>query len=186
MVGTPDSEDEFQEVFCNVLDFYDVEYETEKTIPAPDTPGSGRRMDVYIPKTDTAIELKTATGNLETGVGQALNYTRSCKEALLILDGEDRDAYRADIHKTCQIAPAVHFAMVIPNRNPGRPGKAGFDVTTGARPDLFFEMKYNKEWDDDMIVVSTLIPGYRDYTSEIKRWNRPGNEQSLNEYTDDE
>jgi hypothetical protein len=180
------TEERFQEVFTGVLDHYNIQYETEKAIPAPDTPGSGRRMDVYIPKTDTAIELKTATGSLETGVGQALNYTRSCKEAILILDGEDREAYRPDIHKTCRIAPAVHFAMVIPNAHPGRrTSEAGFDVITDSRPDLFFEMKYNEEWDDDMIVVRELIPGYQDYTAQVNRWHRPGGEHSLNEYTDE-
>ncbi|ERG97693.1 MAG: hypothetical protein J07HQX50_01721 [Haloquadratum sp. J07HQX50] len=169
-------------MFTGVLDHYDIEYETEKCIPSPDTPGSGRRMDVHIPKTDTAIELKTASGNLETGIGQALNYTRSCKEAILILGGEDRDAYRPDIHKTCRIAPAMHFAMVIPNPQPQRLGKAGFHVMTDSRPDLFSEMKYNTKWDDDMIVVDQLTPGYQDYASQVNRWHRPGNEHSLNEY----
>jgi hypothetical protein len=180
-----EGEEQFREVFTAALDYYDVQYETEKSVPAPDTPGSGRRMDVYIPETDTAIELKTETGNLATGLGQALNYTRSCREAILILDGEARDAYRPDIHKTCRIAPAVHFAMVIPNANPGQRGKAGFDVVTDSRPDLFFEMKCNAQWDDEMIVVSPLVPGYQDYATQVNRWRRPGNEHSLSEYIND-
>lgn len=171
----------FQASFTNVLDHFEIEYEEEKRIPAPETPGSGAQIDVYIPKTDTAVELKTETGNLHTGVGQALNYTRSCKEAILILDGEDTDAYRPDIHKTCRIAPAVHFAMVIPADNPEQVTYS-FDVSTDSRPDLFFEMMFNEEWPDDMIVVRDLIPGYQDYAAKVSRWNRPGDEHSLNEF----
>lgn len=179
------SEAYFQEIFTDVLDYYGIEYEEEKPIPSPDTPGSGAQIDVYVPKTDTAIELKTATGDLHAGVGQALNYSRSCKESILILDGEDTDAYRPDIHKTCRIAPAVHFAMVIPAKNPQSAG-AGFDVSTDSRPDLFFEMMFNAEWPDDMIVVRDLIPGYQDYAAKVSRWNRPGNEHSLNEFGNDQ
>jgi hypothetical protein len=179
------SEKYFRESFTTVLDHYDIAYETEKPIPSPNTSNSAARMDIYIPKTDTAIELKSQKGDLDKGLGQALNYSRSCKEAILILDGEEREAYRPDVHKSCRIAPAVHFAMVIPNRNPGRGGKAGFDVVTDSRPDLFYEMKYNTEWDDDMIVIQQLSPGYQDYASKVNRWTRPGNEQSLNEFIDD-
>jgi hypothetical protein len=75
--------------------------------------------------------------------------------------------------------------MVIPNANPERQqGEAGFDVTTDSRPELFFEMKHNKEWGDDMITVRQLIPGYQDYTCQVNRWHRPGYEHSLNEYAD--
>lgn len=157
-------EKKFEQRIIRVLEYYDIEHETEKTVPSPDTPGRGRRMDLYIPKTDTAIELKMATGSLEKGVGQALNYTRSCKEAILILDGEATDAYRPDIHKTCQIAPAVHFAMLMPNPNPSAGGKAGFDIRTDSRPHLFFEMKHGADWseDDNMIAIDNLTPGYDD------------------------
>lgn len=156
------SKDCFQKLFSGVLDHYGIQHETEKKLPSSETSGRGRRIDVYVPETDTAIELKTSTGNLETGVGQALNYTRTCEEAILALYGDARDAYRPDIRKTCGVAPAVHFAMVIPNPDPGRPGQAGFEVKTDSRPDLFLQMQYNTELDDDMIAVEQLIPGYRD------------------------
>ena len=180
----PDSGSEaaFQEQFTAVLDHFEIEYEEEKAIPAPDTPGRGARIDVYLPKTDTAIELKAGSGDLHTGIGQALNYTRSCKEAILILDGEDRQAYRPDIHKTCRIAPAVHFAMVIPAANPDDVTYP-LDVSTDSRPDLFFEMMFNEEWPDDMIVMRELIPGYKDYADRVSQMSRPGGEHTLNEFT---
>lgn len=65
----PTTEANFQEQFTGVLDHFEIRYEEEKAISAPDTPGSGARIDVYIPKTETAIELKTGSGDLHTGVG---------------------------------------------------------------------------------------------------------------------
>lgn len=179
------SEEAFSAAFREVLDYYDIEYEAEKKVPSTDTDtrGTGRRMDIYIPKTDTAIELKGREGDLHAGIGRALNYTRSCKEAVLILDGEAREAYRSDIHKTCRIAPAVHFAMVIPNTNLRASGSgAGFDIRTDSRPDLFFEMLYNAEWNDDMAVIDQLTPEYLEPGE--RRFNRPTGEHNLNEFID--
>lgn len=174
------TESNFQDELINTLDHYNIEYRTEVSLAElGDSTGSTRRIDIYIPKTDTALELKGREGDLHAGVGQALNYTRVCKEAILVLDGEATDSYRQDIHRTCQIAPAVHFAMIIPNSNPSSSG-AGLDISTDSRPDLFYEMLYNVEWDDDMAVVKRLIPEYLDY--EEDRWSRPLGQHSLNEY----
>lgn len=174
------TESEFRDELINTLDYYNIKYQTEVSLAElGDSTGSTRRIDVYIPKTNTALELKGGQGDLHAGVGQALNYTRVCKEAILVLDGEATESYRQDIHRTCQIAPAVHFAMVIPNRNPSSSG-AGLDISTDSRPDLFYEMLYNAEWSDDVAVIKELIPEYLDY--EENRWNRPLGQHSLTEY----
>ena len=174
------TESEFRDALLHVLDYYEIEYQTEVSLTElGDSTGSSRKMDVYIPKTDTAIELKGKKGDLDRGMGQALNYTRVCKEAILMLDGEARDAYRQDVHRTCQIAPAVHFAMVIPNGSPSGSG-AGLDIRTDSRPDLFHEMLYGSEWSDDSAVIKPLIPEYLDY--EEKRWTRPLGDHSLSAY----
>lgn len=174
------TESEFRNELLGAFDYYNINYQTEVSLSElGDSTESTRRIDIYIPKTDTAIELKGRQGDLHAGVGQALNYTRVCKEAILVLDGEAINSYRQDIHKTCQIAPAVHFAMVIPNANPSGTG-AGLDISTDSRPDLFFEMLYNTEWSDDVAVIKQLIPEYIDH--ENSRWHRPLGQQSLAEY----
>ena len=179
-MSTDWSESDFSDHLLDVFDYYDIDYQTEVALEdLGDSTGSRRKIDIYIPKTDTAIELKGAKGDLERGLGQAMNYTRVCKEAILMLDGDATDSYRQDIHRTCQIAPAVHFAMVIPHSDPSRSG-AGLDVSTDSRPDLFHEMLYNEKWDDDMIVVSQLIPEYVDHQEE--RWTRPVGDQTLSGY----
>ncbi|WP_424014787.1 hypothetical protein ACOZ35_01835 [Halorubrum xinjiangense] len=179
-MSTDWSESDFSSHLLDVFDYYGIEYQTEVPLRnLGDSTGSRRKMDIYVLKTDTAIELKGAKGDLERGLGQAMNYTRVCKESILMLDGEAADQYRQDIHRTCQIAPAVHFSMVIPNGNPNGSG-AGLDVRTDSRPDLFHEMLYNEEWDDDIAVVKQLIPEYVDHQEE--RWARPVGDQTLSGY----
>jgi len=174
------TESEFRDALLHVFDYYEIEYQTEVSLTElGDSTGSSRKMDVYIPKTDTAIELKGKKGDLDRGVGQALNYTRVCKESILMLDGEAIDSYRQDVHRTCQIAPAVHFAMVIPNGSHSGSG-AGLDVRTDSRPDLFHEMLHNRDWDDDSAIVKPLIPEYLDH--EEKRWTQPLGDHSLSAY----
>lgn len=182
-MSTDWSESDFSDHILDVFDYYGIRYQTEVPLrELGDSTGSRRKMDIYVPKTDTAIELKGAKGDLERGLGQAMNYTRVCKESILMLDGEAADQYRQDIHRTCQIAPAVHFSMVIPNGNLSGSG-AGLDVRTDSRPDLFHEMLYNEEWDDNIAVVKQLIPEYVDHQE--NRWTRPVGDQSLSEYQQD-
>lgn len=179
-MSTDWSEADFRKYILKVFDYYDIEYRTEVSLDdLGDSTGSKRKMDIYIPKTDTAIELKGGKGDLDRGLGQTMNYTRVCKEAILMLDGEAGDTYRQDTHRTCQIAPGVHFAMVIPNSTPGGSGYA-LDVRTDSRPDLFHEMLYNEEWDDNIAVLKQLIPEYVDH--EEKRWTQPAGNQSLTGY----
>ena len=179
-MSTDWSESDLSDHILDVFDYYGIRYQTEVPLrELGDSTGSRRKMDIYIPKTDTAIELKGAKGDLERGLGQAMNYTRVCKESILMLDGEAAEQYRQDIHRTCQIAPAVHFSMVIPNENLSGSG-AGLDVRTDSRPDLFHDMLYNEEWDDDIAVVKQLIPEYVDHDEE--RWARPVGDQTLSGY----
>lgn len=176
------SESEFKSALLSAFDYYNIDYQTEVSLAElGDSTESSRRVDVHIPQTDTALELKGKNGDLHAGVGQALNYTRVCKEAILVLDGEAVDSYRQDIHRTCQIAPAVHFAMIIPNKNPTGT-ESGLDISTDSRPDLFREMLYNAEWDDNMAVVKQLIPEYLDYNENEGKRRRPLRQHSLNEY----
>lgn len=46
-------------------------------------------------------------------------------------------------------------------------------------------MKYNDEWDDDMIAVEQLIREYRDYATKVANWHPTGDNHSLNEYESD-
>jgi len=152
------SEEQFKQTLCGVFDHYDIEYETEKRLEKralPESHTHGSRIDVYVPATDTAIELK-ASGDQVRGVGQALNYTRFHKEAILMVDDEVGD-YRPDAHRTAAIAPGVHYALVIPNANPSG-SRAGLDVKNSSRPELFYEMAWNVEWDDRSIVLKALEP----------------------------
>lgn len=179
-MGTDWSESEFSDTLLGVFDYYDIGYRTEVPLDdLGDSTGSKRKMDVYIPNTDTAIELKGPNGDLDRGLGQAMNYTRVCKESILMLDGEARETYRLDTHRTCQIAPGVHFAMVIPSANPCGTG-SGLDVRTDSRADLFHEMLYNDEWDDDVAVLKQLIPECIPH--EERRWTLPAGNQSLTAY----
>jgi len=179
-MSTDWSESDFSKHILDVFDHHDIEYQTEVPLRSlGDSTRSESRIDIYIPKTDTAIELKGKKGDLERGLGQAMNYTRVCKEAIVMLDGEASNSYRQDIHRTCQIAPAVHFAMVIPNANPNT-SKADLDVRTDSRPDLFHKMLYGPEWSDDIAILKPLIPEYIDH--EEKRWTRSLGDQSLNAY----
>lgn len=153
------SEDEFREAFTDVLDFREIEYETEKMLPREHNQQSAQRarIDVYIPSTDTAIEIKRYDGQIR-GVGRALNYTRHHKEAILMLDAEavrDKGTYRVDAHRTARVAPAVYIAYLMPSPNPGGSG-ADLDVLHDGRPDFFWKMKYGREWPDQMAVFKPI------------------------------
>ena len=69
------SEAAFQEQFTAVLDHFEIEYEEEKAIPPPDTPGGEARIDVHIPKTDAAIELKAGAIEIDEPADRAQRET---------------------------------------------------------------------------------------------------------------
>jgi hypothetical protein len=161
------NESKYQELICNVLDCHDVEHKTEPTLSELDEKvSSSQRVDIYIEKTDTAIELKSRNGDLQKGIGQALNYTRACSESILMLDGEAKDDYDRGLHKTCQIAPNVHFAMLLPHPHPkvNIIGSRSYDldIETDSCADFFNEIRYGEDWPDRLAVITELIPGYCD------------------------
>ena len=65
-MSTDWSESNFSDHILDVFDYYNIEYQTEVPLrDLGDSTGSQRKIDIYIPKTDTAIELKGAKGDLE-------------------------------------------------------------------------------------------------------------------------
>lgn len=181
------SEDQFRESFTDVLDFRGIEYETEKMLRKEHYQQSDRRprIDVYIPSTDTAIEMKRYDGQIR-GVGQALNYTRHHKEAILMMDQEavrDKGAYRVDAHRTARVAPAVHIAYVMPNPNPGRGSRKDLDVLHDGRPDFFWKMKYGPEWPDRMAVFKGITPNEDRLEDASPHF---GHQETLNAYRGDD
>jgi len=113
-------EKHYQEAVCRVLDNCGVEYESEykfKTFGSQERRDSkiGRRCDIYIPKTDTAIELKKEPSL--RGVGQCVFYRRFCSEAILLVDGDpiNGNTLNPDVKAATEIVPNVTYATAIPN-----------------------------------------------------------------------
>jgi hypothetical protein len=58
-MSTDWSESDFSKHILDVFDHHDIEYQTEVPLRSlGDSTRSESRIDIYIPKTDTAIELK--------------------------------------------------------------------------------------------------------------------------------
>jgi len=107
------SEDTFTRCICKVIELAGVEYRREEAMPVSGSDGAPRRCDVYIPKTDTAIEVKTEASL--RGVGQCAYYLDHVSEAVLVADGDpagvgDTKAVRA----ACEKLDAVTYSLAIP------------------------------------------------------------------------
>jgi len=75
-------ESHFQEAIEHVLIKNRVKYKTEYCVNSNNTDGRRRRMDIYLPETDTAIELKLKA-NIR-GLGQCVKYANHHNEAVLL------------------------------------------------------------------------------------------------------
>ncbi len=73
------SEGNFQNLMVALLESSGMECLEEYSVGA-----TRRAMDLYLPETDTAIELKTESSQRK-GIGQALDYLQGCSESLLIV-----------------------------------------------------------------------------------------------------
>jgi len=104
-------EKHFQEAIEFVLEKNGVEFESEKKITEhTGKPTKGKRIDLYIPKTDTAIELKLEPN--ERGVGQAAYYATRHNESILL---SQRGFHDQRIKDTVDRIPDVHYALAMPN-----------------------------------------------------------------------
>jgi len=98
-----DSEQNFQRLIAMLLECSGITHEQEKLV------GDSRRaMDIYLPETGTAIELKTESSQRK-GIGQALDYLRECSESLLIVPGPYADERIAE---SCENAEVEYGVLV--------------------------------------------------------------------------
>jgi len=138
------SEKLFQRSVCFVLDDAGVAFEREKKLKPqtadPDRGASlGRRCDIYIPETDTAIELKLQP-NLR-GVGQCAYYAQYCRETILLVDGDSatpRSGAPA-IREALRSVPGAGFGYCIPGVDE-RPSV--ISVETDARTQFLDRLAY--------------------------------------------
>lgn len=169
------SEETFKRDICKVLGYHKIEFETEYQVTKRNKKGKGnhtRKCDIYIPETDTAIELKLKP-NLR-GVGQCALYARHHKEAILLADGDPEEGvkYHKATHDAIKTIPNAKYGLCIPGENKlsirskdnslffnlGRSGELG---ESGFQSILQKEWDYKKppqrqvninkhEWDDDL------------------------------------
>ena len=124
----------FQEAIEFVLAKNGVEYESEYKVNSRSNShhSQGRRADIYIPATDTAIELKISPGT--RGLGQAVYYAQHHRESILITD-----IYKRDIAETIRSVPGVHFGTAIPGVHKDPPVLA---VSSDSRCEFFHQAQY--------------------------------------------
>lgn len=158
------SEADFNEAICRVLDANNVEYETEHVFKTY-TSGKGmhgRRCDIYIPETDTAIELKLKASM--KGVGQCVYYTRFCREAILLADGDtlDGSGHSPAVHAAAQVAPGVKYGLCIPGPAQSPPM---LDIQSDDASEFLLQAQFGSLGDTDFAIVKTLgAPGETEYS----------------------
>lgn len=119
-----------QEAIEYVLCKNGVEYVSEYLVNDKDH--AGRRADIYIPATDTAIELKKR-GNTK-GLGQAAYYAQYHKESLLLCE-----KYTEDIAEAIRSIPATHHGTVMPGVHHDTPV---LSISSDSRCDFFRAAKH--------------------------------------------
>lgn len=151
------SEELFVDCICKVFELSRVRYQREKLVPTTGDGRKARRCDIYIPGTDTAIEVKT-TANLR-GVGQCAFYAQHATEAVLLADGDPKKAgHTPHAQAACDQVPGVSYALAIPgpHRSPAKLQLKTDDSArfydAGANGDLGtheFLIKSRLSWGDD-------------------------------------
>jgi hypothetical protein len=138
------TEKDFQEMIEVILEYNGVEYESEKTIIPPTEQGENKahskRCDIYIPKTDTVIELKLEADL--RGIGQACYYAQFHRECLLLAEEVSQS-----VHRCAMSVPGIHTGIITPLLQNG----AGFDLKCDGRTEFTFEACHgdlgdNKDW----------------------------------------
>jgi len=144
-------EDDLRDSVCYVLDDNGVEYETEYAIGSSDA-GRPRYCDIYIPATDTAIELKL-TANLR-GVGQCVYYSRYCREAILLADGDPPSAgHNSAAMRAAEVAAGVKYALCLPNLGTQ---PAEMEIRTNSKAEFLFQSAYGHVGDRDFLQIKAL------------------------------
>lgn len=155
------TEDLLQECICHVLDENGVAYETEYPIGESDA-GNARFCDIYIPATDTAIELKLSA-NLR-GIGQCVYYSRYCREAILLSDGDPVSAgHNSAVMRAAEVSTGVKYGLCIP-KLAERP--TGLTILTNSKAEFLFQAAHGHVGDRDFVHVKPL--------GEPANYNGPG------------
>jgi len=131
-------EKHYQEAIEFVLAKNGIEYKSEYKVNAKqDTDYSySRRADIYIPETDTAIELKLSADM--SGLGQATHYAQHHREGLLMVDETNRS-----IAETIRSVPGVYFCEATP-----APHKEELHIQSDSRCEFFTACKHGCLGDD--------------------------------------
>ena len=146
-------EEHFKEAICYVLDQNEVEYETEHAFKDfSGRAGSARRCDIYIPETDTAIELKLEASM--RGVGQCIYYTRFCREALLLSDGDPmQSGHNGAVQAAAEVASGVSYALCTPGVGERPPV---LDIRSDDTNEFFYQARYGDLGSRDFVIVNGL------------------------------
>jgi hypothetical protein len=119
-------ESDFRDAVTRILDHKRIEYETEKRV----LPGI-RRADIYLPDTDTAIELKLEPEM--RGIGQCAHYSNHFTESILMSEGHDRGNWR-EVAEAAKKVPGVVFSVVTPGVTQSPPQ---FGIRTTAMTEFY-------------------------------------------------
>jgi len=153
------SEKLFKLSVCKVLEENGVEFETEYPIGPNHPDADPRRCDIYIPKTDTAIELKIQASM--RGVGQCVYYTRYCKSALLLADGDPpENGHNRAVREAAEVATGVHYGLCIPGLRKRPPMMS---IRTSDHCEFFHEGAYGDLGYSDFILIKDLGTSLRRY-----------------------
>jgi hypothetical protein len=146
------TEELFQEAISHVLDANGVEYISEHPLGVDDRTDTRRYCDIYIPKTDTAIELKLEA--TLTGVGQCVYYSRFCREALLLADGDPvTRGHNSAVRQAVEITDGVHYGLCIPGPHKRPPL---LDIKTNSRSEFIFAAAHGDLGETDFAVTKQL------------------------------
>lgn len=130
---------------------YDSEYHITDNIRNRTTGKGNHRKyaDIYIPETDTAIELKLDAGT--KGLGQVTYYAQHHREAVLI--SQEHSPYIANATRS---VPGVHYATVTPGIHRQPPT---LDVMSDSRCEFFLQAKHGSLGGADWFVKSPEASG---------------------------
>lgn len=146
------TEDLFAESVCHVLESNNVEYETEHPIKSDGPDDKYRRCDIYIPSTDTAIELKISA-NLR-GIGQCVYYSRFCREAILLADGDPlEEGHETVVRQAAEITSGVKYGLCIPG---GHKSPPVMQILTNDKAEFFYQAAYGDVGDRDFLTINQL------------------------------
>ena len=148
-------EKHYHEAVEYILAANEIEYNSEYHIIdniRDQTTGKGNHRkyaDIYIPETDTAIELKLDAGT--RGLGQVTYYAQHHREAILM--SQEHSPYIANATRS---VPGVHYATVTPGIHRKPPT---LDVMSDSRCEFFHQAKHGSLGGDNWFVKSPEVSG---------------------------